>query len=742
MFVRVFVICALTASVLFFTGVATSAAPTLPPALVDASLLALAPDRAVPVIITLRIPEARNDTSTLTVAQIDALVPRIALQRERVLTRYATMLKTVKAQPDVVPMVFAMLAPQDIATLVSDPSIGAIQSDRLSKAELYESTTNIGSGSANAAGYAGAGTSVAVLDTGVMSTHEFLSGQVVAQACFSTTSAGASATSLCPGGVAQKVGAGAAEPCVDLCNHGTHVAGIVAGKQMTFGGRTFSGVAPAAKIIAVQVFSRFEVGACGTGATSACVMSYESDQILALNWIYAQRATAEWGTVAAINMSLGGGLYTDITSCNREPLKSSVDTLRAAGIATVIASGNDSYTYGIASPACIATAIAVGATTSARTGTLDAPASFSNRPMAFSNNPNAQGDRLLDLMAPGHKITSAITTSTTSYDDYQGTSMAAPHVAGAWAVLKGIVPNASVLTVLGWLQNTGKVITDTRAGDNLTIARIDVGAAVQVAATEALITPTITVTRTKTLTKTRTGTRTPTRNPRQSATKTRTRTKTVSRTSTLTPTASATPSETATITVTPSVTPTATALPVWSTSVTNGNFEVGIAHTGWTTTSALGYALTSVASGNYRPRSGSYFMWLGGLANETSTLGATLSIPVEATYLRMYTFVYSPESVCGNDVATVKLNNVLVSTIPLCYATNTVLGYIPLSIDVTALRGQTGIPLEIKVVTNGSKTSHFLIDDVGYVSAPTDSIFRFPGSLGVTNAVPDSTRTP
>ena len=122
-------------------------------------------------------------------------------------------------------------------------------------------------------------------------------------------------------------------------------------------------------------------------------------------------------------------------------------------------------------------------------------------------------------------------------------------------------------------------------------------------------------------------------------------------------------------------------------------------------------------------------MYLGGMADETSILGTTLTIPAEATYLRMYTYVYSPETVCGNDVATVKLNNVLVGTIPLCYATNTILGYIPFSIDVTALRGQSGIPLEIKAVTNSSSTSHFLVDDVGYVSAPTDMIFRLP--LGV-----------
>jgi subtilisin family serine protease len=73
---------------------------------------------------------------------------------------------------------------------------------------------------------------------------------------------------------------------------------------------------------------------------------------------------------------------------------------------------------------------------------------FSNRPRAVNNNPNAVGDRLFDLMAPGNDFMSSIATTTTSYDDYPGTSMAAPHVAGAWAVLKGISRGASVTQVL------------------------------------------------------------------------------------------------------------------------------------------------------------------------------------------------------------------------------------------------------------------------------------------------------
>ncbi len=739
----------LMVTVILVTFGQLTAAPAYPPATIDATLQALDPDQAVPVIITLRVSDR---PATQSLAAIEQSVAGLRGLRANVLGRHASVLTITKAQPAYVPLLFAVMTPRDMKNMVNDPGVVAIQPDRLSKADLYESTTIIGSVSANAAGNAGAGTSVAVLDTGVLSSHEFLSGQVVGQACFSTTYSAGSSTSLCPGGVAQKFGTGAAEPCADLCSHGTHVAGIVAGKQLTFGGRTFSGVAPAAKIIAVQVFSLFATSACGRGATGPCVMSYESDQILALNWVFAQRRTAEWGTLAAVNMSLGGGLYTGITSCDSDRLKPSVDTLRAAGIATVIASGNDSYTYGIASPACIATSIAVGATSSARTATLDAPASFSNRPMVMNNNPNAQGDRLLDLMAPGHKIMSATAASTTSYDDYQGTSMAAPHVAGAWAVLKSIVPTASVATVLTWLQTSGTTIIDGRAGDPLSISRIDVAAAARLAAIAGAITPTVTVTRTasvtksRTMTRTRTATRTMTRNPRHTASKTRTRTRTATktitptRTATLTPSETATPSETPSPTLTASVTMTATPLPAWSTSVTNGGFESGYSQTAWTQSSVCCLRLISTAAAPFLPRHGTYFAYLGGSANETSTLATTLTIPAEATYLRLHTYSYSPETVCGNDVTTVTLNSVVVATIPHCYATNTLSGYIPFSIDVSALRGQSGIPLEIKTVTNGSKNSHFLVDDVGYVSVPTDSIFRFPSDI-TAYPVEDMTRS-
>jgi hypothetical protein len=195
----------------------------------------------------------------------------------------------------------------------------------------------------------------------------------------------------------------------------------------------------------------------------------------------------------------------------------------------------------------------------------------------------------------------------------------------------------------------------------------------------------------------------------------------------------------------PTSTATATPLPAWSTSVTNGGFEDGFTQTAWTESGILYPNIISVADREYVPRHGTYFAWLGGLNNETSILATTLTIPAEATYLRLHTWVYSPETVCGNDVTTVTLDSEetdvtdVVVTIPLCYATNSTLGYVPFSIDVTELRGSS-VYLEIKTVTNGSLTSHFLVDDVGYVSAPSDSIYRFSSGVSAY-PVEDVTRS-
>ena len=62
-----------------------------------------------------------------------------------------------------------------------------------------------------------------------------------------------------------------------------------------------------------------------------------------------------------MNLSLGGGVFT--SPCDTAPHRPIIDNLRSVGIATVIAAGNNSSTFGISEPACISSAVSVGATT-------------------------------------------------------------------------------------------------------------------------------------------------------------------------------------------------------------------------------------------------------------------------------------------------------------------------------------------------------------------------------------------
>src|SRR4029078_11592732 len=83
----------------------------------------------------------------------------------------------------------------------------------------------------------------------------------------------------------------------------------------------------------------------------------------------------------------------------------------------------------------------------------------------------------MSVFAPGVAITSSVPGG--GYHAYNGTSMATPHVAGTWALLKQAVPNASVGLILSALQQTGVPITDTRPGGTITKPRIRVFEALQ-----------------------------------------------------------------------------------------------------------------------------------------------------------------------------------------------------------------------------------------------------------------------
>ena len=321
---------------------------------------------------------------------------------------------------------------------------------------LQDSIPLIRANVAPASGATGAGQAIAILDTGVEAAHPFFGGRVVSEACYSSNSPSQGATTVCPGGVTTSTAAGSGAPCVggSSCDHGTHVAGIAAGQAANR-----RGVAPQANIISIQVFSLFRdvpggaQSCANAGRPSPCVLTFLSDQIRGLQRVLDLRNTF---SIAAVNMSVGGG--TPTVNCDSDSRKTLVDQLRAANIATVIASGNDGSSTGVSTPGCISTAITVGSTTKA-----DAVSSFSNSASS------------VDLLAPGSSITSAVLSG--GFASKSGTSMATPHVAGAFAALRSVRNDLTVDQINTALRNTGVSITDTR--NNLTRPRIILAAAVQ-----------------------------------------------------------------------------------------------------------------------------------------------------------------------------------------------------------------------------------------------------------------------
>lgn len=339
-----------------------------------------------------------------------------------------------------IPYVALTVDAAGLAALRASPLVAGVYEDGLNYPALASSIPVINADDAWARGYTGTGVTVAVLDTGVEASHPFFGGRVVAEACFS---GGGFATTLCPNGQPTMIGAGAASPatCAGYsgCSHGTHVSGIAVGSS-----DSFSGVGRAANLIGIQVFSLL-------GSLTA----YDSDIISGLNHVYSLRTTY---TIAAANLSLSDGVFrSEYCDAEKAPLKAAIDLLRSAGIATTIAAGNQGYWGGIAAPACISTAVGVGATDD-----TDNVASFSNRSM------------LLDVFAPGVSVTSSIIGG--GYGTSSGTSMAAPHVAGAFALLRQAKLAASVDEMLAALTSTGRYIGITDGA----VPRIDVNAAIDV----------------------------------------------------------------------------------------------------------------------------------------------------------------------------------------------------------------------------------------------------------------------
>ncbi len=372
-----------------------------------------------------------------------------------------------------------------VQALLSDPAVARVVEDVPARPQMLESIPLIGADTAWGLGFDGDGYAVAVLDTGTEAGHAFFSdglggSAVVVEACFSSTltSGGNQSQSACPAGsnpsgTDRQVGPGAAAPCDDAadslargtddCHHGTHVAGTVGGRNGPGG---LSGVAPGVGIVAVQVFSYFP-GSINPGSPcngNNCALTWSTDQMRALEWLLDLiDGVPEYPgfdlELVATNMSLGGGGTT--AHCYLDSRREVIRELKAANVATIISAGNEGYWNGVGSPGCVPEAVTVGSTGDGSGGaTEDVWSSFSNSHF------------IVDLAAPGQWTMSSIPGG--GYANFAGTSMAAPHVAGAWALMRQANPEATVDDVLDMLQATGTPVTD-HAG--LQQRRINVDAA-------------------------------------------------------------------------------------------------------------------------------------------------------------------------------------------------------------------------------------------------------------------------
>jgi subtilisin family serine protease len=394
--------------------------------------------------VIVRLDLSMRDEGTLSAAEQAAQSRVLATVQNDVLRR---SLPGVAARRVVrfefIPFMSVLVSASQLQRLIADPSVVAVAEDIPIRPLLNGSTVKIQARKLWQKRIDGRGTVIAVLDSGVDANHNMLLDKIVAEACFSSIDP-PTEESLCPGGVAKKIGRGAGRHCplgLDGCEHGTHVASIAAGWSPDL-----RGVAYRADIISVQIFTKFtDPEVCGS--QRPCISSNTTDQILALEQVFRWHWRNQH-KIAAVNMSAGGEYLVNCDAWETG-LTDIIAKLRGAGIPTVIAAGNDGRNGQVVYPACISGAIAVASSTTA------------TDVVAWNSNLGPQ----VKLLAPGVAIAAAKAGTSNGVAVFSGTSQAAPHVAGAFAMLRQAKRDATLDDILAALECTGRPIKRARGYD-------------------------------------------------------------------------------------------------------------------------------------------------------------------------------------------------------------------------------------------------------------------------------------
>ncbi|MCM1977240.1 MULTISPECIES: S8 family serine peptidase [Streptomyces] len=338
-----------------------------------------------------------------------------------------------------------------IAEYEADPQVAYVVPDRLNKPlatpndteytkqwDLFEATAGM-----NVPGAwdttTGTGVTVAVIDTGYVA-HSDLAANIVggydfiSDATVANDGGGRDSNPADPGDWTAANECASGDPAYDSSWHGTHVAGTIA--AATGNGKGVAGIAYGAKISPLRV-----LGKCG---------GYDSDIIDAITWASGGTVSgvpANTNVAKVINMSLGGG--GACTTATQNAINAAV----GRGTTVVVAAGNSNANAANYSPASCNNVISVAATD--RQG---------NR--SYYSNYGS----VVDIAAPGGETNSVTTNGilstlnsgtkgpgSESYEYYQGTSMAAPHIAGLAALMK------SANTALTPAQIESAIKTNSRA---------------------------------------------------------------------------------------------------------------------------------------------------------------------------------------------------------------------------------------------------------------------------------------